>query len=87
MMTALFGDTAMLADVPASRAYRLTAKVLEVFDMACEQEDLDAAEAMLKAAEDIMARQGAHGFRQWGAASQSLVDAHFRLWELRYLEQ
>ena len=88
MMTALFGNwTVEPIDMRASRACRLTAKVLEAFTLACELDDLEAAEAMLKAAEDIMVRQGAPAIRQCAATSQSLVDAHFRLWEMRYLER
>ena len=87
MTTRLFGEDAVqLIDVQAGRAYRLTTKVLEAFTLAYELEDVETAEAMLKAAEDLMVREGVHAFRQWGVA-QRLVDAHFQLWDMRHRER
>ena len=79
-------EAAQVLDVRPQRAQRLMAKVLEAFTLAYDLDDLETAETLLRAAEDIMAREGLHVVRQWGTASQRLVDAHFRLWERRYLD-
>ncbi len=79
----LSGEKAALPDLGISPAYHVIAKVLEAFSLACHVKDLDTAQAMLKVAESIVERDGVQAFAQWGLA-QTLVDAHFRLWEMRH---
>ena len=87
MMACVFESNATQSiDLRAGRACRLTAKVLEAFSFACDLQDLETAEALLKTVEEIVVREGVDAVRQWGAA-QNLVDAHYRLLEMRQQEQ
>ena len=87
MMTAkLFLDApGQPIDLRPSHVDQLAAKILDVFNVACDFEDLDAAQDLLRAAEAILSRHGLPALKHWGRTTQSLVDAHYRLWEMRYL--
>ena len=87
MMTAksLMDAPGQPIDLRPSHVDRLAAKILEVFNLACDFEDLDAAQDLLKAAEAILSRRGPPALKHWGRTTQSLVDAHYRLWEMRHL--
>ncbi len=72
-------------DLRPTHVDQLACKMLEVFNLACDLDDLDAAQDMLKAADAVLSRHGMPALKQWGRTTQGLVDAHYRLWELRYL--
>ena len=87
MMTAkLFLNTSgQPIDLRPGQVDQLASKILEIFNLACDLEELDAAEDLLKTAEAILSRHGLPALKHWGQTTQSLVDAHYRLWEMRYL--
>ena len=85
MTAELFMGVAEPIDLRPAHADRLASKVLEAFNLACDVEDADAAQDLLRAAEAILSRNGLQAVSQWGRIGQSLVDAHYRLWEIRYL--
>ncbi len=59
--------------------------LFEDFNRACDQMDVAAAQALLLEVKAAMSRNGQPSFKDQGDAGQNLVDAHFRLWELRHL--
>ncbi len=72
-------------DLRSNHVDQLASKVIDVFNFACDADDLDAAQDLLRAAEAILSRQRLSALEHWDSAKQGLVDAHYRLWEMRYL--
>ena len=72
-------------DLRPSHVEQLIARVFEVFDMACDLHEIEAAQDILQSARMIMGRHGLPADADRDRSAQLLVDAHFRLWELRYL--
>ncbi len=86
MTSKLFGQsTAQLIDLRSAHIDRLAGRILDAFNTACDLEDLDSAQDLLKVAETMLSRDGVSALKHWGRTTQSLVDAHFRLWEMRHL--
>ncbi len=78
-------SSGQLIDLRPSHVEQLVGRVFEVFNLACDMQDAEAAQDILQAARMIMARHGLPADTERDRSAQLLVDAHFRLWELRYL--
>jgi hypothetical protein len=65
---------------------RLSDKILVAFHHACDAQDLDVAEQLLKTLETMLARRGVPAEQNRRKALENLVAAHERLWHLRHRE-
>lgn len=78
-------------DPPDSRAEpvmprpgrRLSDKILVAFHHACDQQDLEVAEQLLRLVEKVLRRPGPDAEHNRRRGMDSLVAAHERLWHLR----
>ena len=68
-----------------SHVEQLISQVFQVFDLACDLQEVEAAQDILQSARLIMARHGLPADADRDRSAQLLVDAHYRLWELRYV--
>ena len=74
-----------MIDLRPSHIEQLITRVFEVFNLACDMQEVEAAQDILQSARLIMGRHGLPADADRDRSAQQLVDAHFRLWELRYL--
>jgi hypothetical protein len=65
---------------------RLSDKILVAFHHACDAQDLDVAESLLKTLETMLTRRGVPAEQNRRKALENLVAAHERLWHLRHKE-
>jgi hypothetical protein len=66
---------------------RLSDKILVAFHHACDAQDLQVAEQLLKTLESMLTRRGVPPEQNRRRALESLVAAHERLWHLRHREK
>jgi hypothetical protein len=69
---------------PHSRKRRLSDKILVVFHLACDQQDLEVAFDLLRVLEFIAGRRPIFPTGRERRAQDILVAAHERLWEVRH---
>ncbi len=72
-------------DLRPTHIDQLIGRMFETFDLACDLHELEAAQDILHSTRLIMARHGLPADAGRDRSAQLLVDAHYRLWELRYL--
>lgn len=72
-------------DLSGGRGRRLSDKLLAAFHQACDQRDLEVAEALTPILEQVLARRPPTG-RDRRKNVESLVAAYERLWLLRHPE-
>ena len=65
---------------------RLSDKILIAFHHACDQNDFEIAEQLLKILEQIITRRPANPDQNRRKNMESLIAAHERLWLLRHPE-
>jgi hypothetical protein len=65
---------------------RLSDKILVAFHHACDAQDLQVAEQLLRTLENMLTRRGMPAEQNRRRAIESLVAAHERLWHLRHRE-
>jgi hypothetical protein len=80
-----------LAEAPGQSAAarhgrRLSDKILVAFHHACDAQDLQVAEQLLRTLENMLTRRGMPAEQNRRRAIESLVAAHERLWHLRHRE-
>jgi len=74
-----------ITTAPAQRyTRRLSDKILIAFHQACDQNDLEVAEQLLRVLEVVLTRRRPTPDRRWRQNTDSLVMAHERLWHLRH---
>ncbi len=66
---------------------RLSDKILVAFHHACDAQDLDVAEQLLKTLETMLTRRGVPSEQNRRKSLETLVAAHERLWHLRHRDQ
>ncbi len=87
-----FAETGVrVAEAPAGgssqrQGRRLSDKILVAFHHACDAQDLDVAEQLLKTLETMLTRRGVPIEQNRRKALENLVAAHERLWHLRHRE-
>ncbi len=72
--------------VAARHGRRLSDKILVAFHHACDAQDLQVAEQLLRTLENMLTRRGMPAEQNRRRAIESLVAAHERLWHLRHRE-
>ena len=84
----LGGETAEPAPLaPAPRhTRRLSDKILIAFHQACDQDDLEVAEQLLRILELMLTRRPAAPDQQRRRSMEGLVAAYERLWYLKHRE-
>lgn len=80
-------ERGQVIDLRPTQTERLVGRLFEVFDLACDNQDAAAAQDILQAARTIMARAGLPQAADRDRTAQLLVDAHYRLWELRNIRK
>lgn len=70
----------------AVRGRRLSDKILVAFHHACDAQDLQVAEQLLRTLEAMLTRRGVPPEQNRRRTLESLVAAHERLWHLRHRE-
>jgi hypothetical protein len=71
---------------PPRHGRRLSDKILVAFHHACDAQDLQVAEQLLRTLENMLTRRGVPAEHNRRRAIESLVAAHERLWHLRHRE-
>lgn len=79
-------DLARMMRVAPRYTRRLSDKILIAFHQACDQDDLEVAEQLLRVLEVMLNRRSATPMQQRRRNIESLVAAHERLWHLRHAE-
>jgi hypothetical protein len=74
-------DTLFMGHPPGRR---LSDKILLAFDHACEAGDIDAARELLTTLSGVVTRTPTLSREEQRVASENLIDANFRLWDLTF---
>lgn len=79
-------DLAQMMRIAPRYTRRLSDKILIAFHQACDQDDLEVAEQLLRVLEPMLNRRTATPMQQRRRNIESLVAAHERLWHLRHAD-
>ena len=79
-------DAALQVRVP-NHTRRLSDKILIAFHQACDQEDLEVAQHLVRVVELLLARRPVLPDHQRRRSMESLMAAHERLWYLKHKDR